>query len=126
MSEASNEGVNLQLYLKRIPEGIAGPDDFEVREAEVPQIGDGDVLVQAHYLSVDAALRLIVRDSDEFLFRVRPGDMINNTFAGQVIESNHPDFQAGDYVLAPGGAQNYADSNGGTSGTRSLGSPLVG
>ena len=112
MSESSNEGVNLQLHLKQIPEGIAGPEDFEVREAEVPQIADGEVLVQAHYLSVDAALRLIVRDSDEFLFRVRPGDMINNTFAGQVIESNNPDFQAGDYVLAPGGAQNYAVSNG--------------
>lgn len=112
MSQANNEGVNLQLHLKRVPEGIAGPDDFEVREAEVPQISDGEVLVQAHYLSVDAALRLIVRDSDEFLFRVRPGDMINNTFAGQIIESNNPNFQAGDYVLAGLGAQNYGVSNG--------------
>jgi len=98
MSEAKNEGTNLQLFLKRIPQGVAGPDDFEVRETEIPQIGDQQVLVQAHYLSVDAALRLIVRDSDEFLFRIRPGDMINNTFAGQVIESNNADFHAGDYV----------------------------
>jgi NADPH-dependent curcumin reductase CurA len=112
MSDRNNEGINLQLHLKRVPEGIAGPDDFEVRESEIPQIGDGEVLVQAHYLSVDAALRLIVRDSDEFLFRVRPGDLINNTFAGQVIESNNPDFQSGDFVLTPGGAQNYAVSTG--------------
>ena len=112
MSQANNEGTNLQLYLKNIPQGIAGPDDFEVREAEIPQTGAGELLIQAHYLSVDAALRLIVRDSDEFLFRIRPGDMINNTFAGQVVESNHADFQAGDYVLAPGGVQNFAVSNG--------------
>ena len=112
MSEAKNEGTNLQLFLKRIPQGVAGPDDFEVRETEIPQIGDQQVLVQAHYLSVDAALRLIVRDSDEFLFRIRPGDMINNTFAGQVIESNNADFHAGDYVLAPLGAQNFGVTNG--------------
>ena len=60
MSQANNEGTNLQLYLKNIPQGIAGPDDFEVREAEIPQTGAGELLIQAHYLSVDAALRLIV------------------------------------------------------------------
>jgi len=109
---AANEGLNQQLYLKRVPEGIAGPGDFEVREAPIPATGPGEVLVEAHYLSVDAALRLIVRDSDEFLFRVRPGDMVRGSMAGCVIESNHPDYQAGDQVLASQGVQNYALSDG--------------
>ena len=109
---SANEGVNQQLYLKQVPEGIAGPDDFEVRSAPMPEIGPGEVLVAAHYLGVDAALRLIVRDSDEFLFRVRPGDLVRGSMAGQVIESNHPDHQVGDYVLASQGVRNYAVSNG--------------
>ena len=113
MSDASaNEGVNRQLFLKRVPEGIAGPDDFEVRTAPIPETGPGQVLVEAHYLSVDAALRLIVRDSDEFLFRVRPGDLIRGSMAGRVIESNHPDYQVGEAVLASQGVQNYAVSDG--------------
>ena len=109
---AANEGINSQLYLKRVPDGIAGPDDFEVRTAPIPETGPSRVLVEAHYLSVDAALRLIVRDSDEFLFRVRPGDMVRGSMAGKVIESNHPDYQVGDSVLASQGVQNYALSDG--------------
>ncbi len=110
--QPGNEGPHQQLYLKRVPEGIAGPEDFEVRSGPIPQTGAGEVLVQAHYLSVDAALRLIVRDSDEFLFRVRPGDLVRGSVAGQVIESNHPDHQAGDYVLGGLGVQSHALSNG--------------
>jgi len=111
-AERSNEGINELLYLKRVPEGIAGPDDFETRTAPMPETGSGQVLVEAHYFGVDAALRLIVRDSDEFLFRVRPGDLVRGTMAGGVIESNHPDYQVGDAVLASQGVQRYALSDG--------------
>jgi len=67
MTSGSNERSNQQLFLKQVPEGVAGPDDFEVRETEVPAPGEGQVLVESHYFGLDAALRLIVRDSDEFL-----------------------------------------------------------
>lgn len=114
MTESGNEGINQQLYLKRVPDGDAVPEDFEVREAAIPQIGEGQVLVQSHYLSVDAALRLIVRDSDEFLFRVRPGDLVHGSAAGRVIESNDPNHDVGDYVLGSLGVQNYAAIGGAT------------
>lgn len=96
---------NQQVLLKRVPEGIAGPRDFEVRPAPIPEPQAGQVLVEAHYLQVEAALRLIVRDSKDFLFRVKPGDLIRNTVAGVVQRSEHPDFKAGDAVLAPIGVQ---------------------
>ena len=70
------------------------------------------VLVESHYFGVDAALRLIVRDSDEFLFRVKPGDIVRGSAAGRVIESNNPQFMVGDHVLASGGVQNFIVSNG--------------
>ncbi len=104
----SNEGHNRQVRLKRIPQGNATIDDFEVVENVIPQIEDQQILVQSHYLSVDAALRLIVRDSDEFLFRVRPGDLIHGSVAGQVVESNDPSFSIGDFVQGSLGMQNYA------------------
>ena len=80
-----NERSNQQLYLKQVPEGIAGPDDFEVRDVEVPELEEGQALVESHYFGLDAALRLIVRDSDEFLFRVKPGDLVRGTAGGKVI-----------------------------------------
>ena len=108
----SNETSNQQLLLKRHPAGIAGPDDFEVRNVPMPETGPGQVLVRAHYLSVDAALRLIVRDSDEFLFRVRPGDVVHGSSVGEVIESNHPDYRVGEFVSGSFGVQSFAVSDG--------------
>ncbi len=108
----SNERVNQQLVLKRHPEGLAGPDDFDVRESPIQDPDEGELLIESHYLSVDAALRLIVRDSDEFLFRVRPGDLVHGTVAGRVLASKHPEFHEGDLVTGSLGIQRYAISDG--------------
>ncbi|MFP6801508.1 MAG: NADP-dependent oxidoreductase [Pseudomonadales bacterium] len=107
MSSGQNEKVNQQLFLKQVPTGIAGPEDFEIKESPAPECSDGQVLVESHYFGLDAALRLIVRDSDEFLFRVRPGDLVRGTAAGRVIESKLSGYEVGEYVLASGGVQNY-------------------
>ena len=112
MTNGVNERTGKQLFLKQVPTGISGPEDFEVKEIEVAPIGDGEVLVESHYFGLDAALRLIVRDSDEFLFRVKPGDIVRGSAAGRVVESNNPQFNVGDHVLASGGVQNYIVSNG--------------
>jgi hypothetical protein len=107
MSSGQNEKVNQQLFLKKVPTGIAGPEDFETKQSPAPECEDGQVIVESHYFGLDAALRLIVRDSDEFLFRVRPGDLVRGTAAGKVIESRLSGYSVGDYVLASGGVQNY-------------------
>ena len=73
---------NQTLHLARVPEGDAVPDDFEVRESAVPQPKDGEILIRNQFVGVDAALRLIVRDSSDFLFRVRPGDPVHGSAAG--------------------------------------------
>lgn len=108
----SNERSNQQLFLARIPQGIAGPADFEVREAPIPALKANELLIETHYVGVDAALRLITRDSDEFLFRVRPGDMVRGSIAGRVIESNNPAFRVGEFVNGSLGVQRYAVSDG--------------
>ena len=112
MNTLSNEAHNAQVYLKQVPEGLLGADDFEVRDAPVPAPAEGEILIRTHYLSVDAALRLIVRDSDDFLFRVKPGDLVHDTVAGEIIASNNPAFAVGDFVTGPLGVQNYGVSDG--------------
>ena len=110
--DSSNEVRNQQVLLARHPEGIAGPGDFEIVETPMPSPGDGQFLVEAHYVGLDAALRLIVRDTDEFLFRVRPGDLVHGSSVGRVVESNHPGFGVGDAVMGSFGVQRFAVSDG--------------
>lgn len=108
----NNEKQNQQLLLKRHPAGIAGPNDFECIAAPMPNITDGEVLVEAHYIGLDAALRLIMRDSDDFLFSVKPGDLVFGTMVGEIIESNNPAFEIGEFVSGSLGVQNYGVSDG--------------
>ena len=111
MTETTNR-INRQLFLKKVPTGIAGPDDFEVRDTNIPPLSDGELLIESHYLGVDAALTLIIRDSDEFLFRVKPGDLVHGSLAGRVIESRNTNYSPGDHVLGSLGIQRFAISNG--------------
>ena len=60
----NNLGKNKKLLLAKYPDGLAELDDFVTEEVDVPDIGDNELLIQSHYIGVDAALRLIVRDSD--------------------------------------------------------------
>ena len=46
-----------QWRLKALPHGMSGPDNCECTEAPIPQIGDGGILVQNQYLSLDPTQR---------------------------------------------------------------------
>jgi NADPH-dependent curcumin reductase CurA len=49
--------VNRQVRLKARPTGIPQAEHFELAEAALPAIGDGQVLVRNLYLSVEPAMR---------------------------------------------------------------------
>ena len=108
----SNLGKNKQLTLAKHPNGLTQIDDFSIKEIDIPEIKIGEILIETHYVGVDAALRLIVRDSDEFLFRVQPGDIIHANIAGKVIASNNPEFNVGEFVNGSLGVQSFAISDG--------------
>jgi NADPH-dependent curcumin reductase CurA len=109
---AGHNDRNRQLFVRETPLGEAGPEHFEVRESEIPTPADGEVLIETHYLTMDAALRLILRNSSDFLFRLAPGELVRNTVAGRVVVSRHPDFAAGDAVVASIGVQSFGIANG--------------
>ncbi len=107
-----NFGPRQQLFMRRHPDGLPRIDDFEVREATTPEPDEGQILLAPHYVGVDAALRLIMRDSEEFLFRVRPGDLITSSSVAQVVASRNPAFAVGDFVVGSMGVETYALSDG--------------
>jgi len=73
----------------------------------VPALKDGQVLVRNHFLSLDPYMRGRMNDSKSYA-QPQPLDqvMIGGT-AGEVIESRHPGFAAGDKVVGMGGWQQY-------------------
>lgn len=103
---------NRQIVLVRNPQGEFASDDFELREGPVPTPDEGEFLVRNHYLSLDPANRLWAAPTETYVPPVRLGDVMRGFTIGEVIESRHPDFQAGEMVQGMDGWQDYGLSNG--------------
>lgn len=104
--------ANRQVRLKSRPSGIPGAEHFEIVEAPVPALADGQVLVRNIYLSVDPAMRGWVSAVANYSEPVTVGAVMRSLAVGRVEESRHADFQAGDYVTGMFGWQDYATVDG--------------
>ncbi|MGE4050986.1 MAG: NADP-dependent oxidoreductase [Piscinibacter sp.] len=100
--------INKQWLLASRPKGEASVDNFRLVETPVPALADGQVLVRHHYLSLDPYMRMRMNDAKSYAApQALDAVMIGGT-VGEVIESKHPKFTAGDKVVGMGGWQQYA------------------
>ena len=100
--------ANRQVILHARPTGLPRESDFAVVESALPEPGPGEVLVQTHFTSVDPYLRGIMRDGPGYLGSVSPGEVIPAGSVGQILKSNHPAFQAGEFAAGMWGWQEFA------------------
>ncbi|HEX7638787.1 MAG TPA: NADP-dependent oxidoreductase [Burkholderiaceae bacterium] len=100
--------LNRQILLASRPEGEPGPENFRLVERPVPALEDGQVLVRHHYLSLDPYMRGRMNDSKSYAAPQPLDEVMIGGTAGEVVESRHPGFQAGDRVVNMGGWQEYA------------------
>lgn len=102
MPEAGNHGsmaeTNRRWILASRPTGTPTMENFELEEAEVPDPGPREVLVRVVYMSVDPYMRGRMRDVESYAEPWDVGDVMLAGCVGEVVESNHPGFDAGDYV----------------------------
>jgi NADPH-dependent curcumin reductase CurA len=105
-------GVNRQVRLKSRPAGIPQADDFEIVEAKLPPIGEGQFLVRIEYLSVEPAMRGWVSAVANYSAPVGIGEVMRSFAAGRVIASRHAGYAEGDAVTGLLGWQEYALSDG--------------
>jgi NADPH-dependent curcumin reductase CurA len=100
---------NRQLRVKRWPDGLPQPDDFEIVVAEVPAPGEAQVLIRNLWLSIDPYYRHAL--GPRFLgtpFR-HPGDVMMAVTLGQVVQSRDPLVAEGAYVTTlKGDMQDFA------------------
>lgn len=104
--------TNKQWLLVSRPTGKVSPDNFRLVETPVPAIGEGEVLVRNHYMSLDPYMRGRMDDAKSYAAPQKLDEVMQGGTVGVVVESRHPGFAAGDAVLGMFGWQQYGKSDG--------------
>ncbi len=99
---------NTQVKLIARPVGAPTADCWEIIETETPELAENQILVQNQYLSIDPAMRGWMNEGKSYIRPVKIGEVMRALGAGVVVESEHADFKAGDFVTAGTGVQEYA------------------
>ena len=94
-----------EIHLKSTPAGMPTANDFELVEVNVADPGDGEVLIQNIYMSVDPYMRGRMRV-------VPTGEVLMGGAIGKVVASNNAAFAEGDYVDNGLGWREYFISDG--------------
>ena len=101
--------ANRQLRVRKWPDGVPQPDDFELCETAAPEPGEAQVLIRNLWLSIDPYYRHAL--GPRFLgtpFR-HPGDVMMAVTLGQVVKSRDPMVAEGTYVTTlKGDMQDFA------------------
>ncbi len=82
-------------------------DTLKLEERDVPEPGEGEVLVRNTYLSLDPTNRGWMNDEAGYLPPLALGDIMRGITAGKVVKSNAEGFAEGDLVTGLGGFSDY-------------------
>ena len=108
--------INKQILLTSRPAGEATAANFTLVETPVPDLQDGQVLVKHHYLSLDPYMRGRMNDAKSYAPPQPLNAVMIGGTVGEVVQSKHPSFAAGDRVVGMGGWQQYSVVDGGGRG----------
>ena len=103
---------NHRVTFQRTPQGLPTPEDFGADSTPIPTPGPGQFLSRTVWLSLDPYYRNVMKGSQIYAERLKPGDVMVGDTVAQVIESRHTDFRAGEFVRVRTGWQEYALSSG--------------
>jgi len=108
--------VNRQWHLASRPTAEAEAANFRLVEVPLPALADGQVLVRHHYLSLDPYMRGRMNDAKNYAQPQPLDQVMQGGTVGEVAESRHPNYKAGDKVVGMGGWQEYSVVDAGTMG----------
>lgn len=110
--------INRRIVLAARPHGEPNASHFRIEEGRVPHPGEGEVLLRNRWLSLDPYMRGRMSAAKSYAEPVGIGEVMVGGTVSEVVASQHPDFAAGETVVAFGGWQDYAVS--GAKGLRKL------
>jgi NADPH-dependent curcumin reductase CurA len=101
-----------RIVLASRPEGEPKQSDFRLERAPVPDPGDGEVLLETLYLSLDPYMRGRMSAAKSYAKPVEIGAVMEGEVVARVVASRHAGFAPGDVVLARSGWQTHAVAKG--------------
>jgi NADPH-dependent curcumin reductase CurA len=99
--------MNQQFRLAHRPVGLPQPTDWQRTSEPVREPGDGEVLVQTLYLSLDPAMRGWMNEGKSYIPPVGIGEVMRAGGIGKVVASKSPLFAGGDVVSGALGVQQF-------------------
>ena len=100
--------ANRQVRLKQRPTGMPQMADFEIADAPLPDLAEGEALVRGVYLSLDPYMRGRISGARSYAKPVEIGAVMEGRVVGEVARSRDPAFREGDCVFGGSGWQLYS------------------
>ncbi len=101
-----------EVHLVARPQGLPEPSDFALVEAAIRQPGEGEFLVRNIYMSVDPYMRGRMRDVKSYVDPFELGEAMFGGCVGQVVDSNHPGYEVGEFVTGMEGWREHYTTDG--------------
>ena len=81
--------TNKKWILKSRPKGLVEKSNFEFIEENLPDIEEGQILIQTEYLSVDPTQRMWLTDVPGYLPPIQIDEVIRSGGMGRIIQSKN-------------------------------------
>lgn len=102
-----SELINRQYYLASRPAVEPTADNVPYRDVPVSEPGQGEVVLQNMYISLDPAIRGWMGDAPNYIEPIAIGDPIRSSVIGRVVKSASADFVPGDVAMSVGGWERF-------------------
>ena len=99
---------NRRAVLASRPVGMVKPENFTFESVPVEQPGEGEILVEVAYVSLDPAMRGWLSDAKSYIPPVQIGEVMRAGGVGKVLASGDPAYKPGDTVVGITGIQTHA------------------
>ena len=104
--------MNRQFLLAARPVGMVKESDFRYQEVPLPEIGDGEVLIETTRISLDPSMRGQMENRADYVAPLEIGDVMRAGGTGRVVASRHEAYPVGTQVQGSFGMQTHCKSNG--------------
>lgn len=104
--------VSRQIVLAQRPKGEPDDNTLRLETVDIPKPAKDQMLLRNEYLSLDPYMRGRMSDAPSYAAPVELGGVMDGGTVSQVVTSDVDGFSAGDWVVAFGGWQDYALSDG--------------
>jgi hypothetical protein len=96
-----------QVRLAARPVGLPKASDFDIVEAPLPELGEGEIRVRVGAISLDPAMRGWMNEGKSYIAPVGIGEVMRAGGVGVVVASRHPLYAVGDAVVGNTGVQTH-------------------